>query len=132
MSVPERYIYDVIIAGSGPAGASAAYILTKAGKRVLVLEKAGLPRYKTCGGGITSKGLNLIPFDMTKVLERSCYSVEINDFEAGISISTKRDKPVVSMTMRSDFDYHLIKEAEKYGADIKDETEVKELNHLEN
>lgn len=37
--------YDVIIVGSGAGGASAAYKLVKAGKRVLVVEKGGeLPR----------------------------------------------------------------------------------------
>ena len=34
MPVPVKNIYDVIIAGSGPAGASAAYVLAKAGKKV--------------------------------------------------------------------------------------------------
>ena len=45
--------YDVIIAGAGPAGGTAAYFLGEAGKRVLLLEKEHLPRYKTCGGGLS-------------------------------------------------------------------------------
>jgi flavin-dependent dehydrogenase len=44
--------YDVIIAGAGPAGATAAYWLGWSGRRVLILEKQRLPRYKTCGGAI--------------------------------------------------------------------------------
>ena len=35
--------YDVIVVGSGPAGATAGYMLGEAGRRVLVLEKARLP-----------------------------------------------------------------------------------------
>ena len=125
-------IYDVIIAGGGPAGASAAYYLAREGKKILILEKEKLPRYKTCGGGLTFKGLSLIPFDLSEIIERSCYSVNINDFEANISLVTKREKPVVCMTMRSELDYRLIKAAENYGAEIKERAEIKDLNNLEN
>ena len=128
MPVPVKDIYDVIIAGGGPAGASAAYVLAKAGKKVLIVEKEKLPRYKTCGGGLTFKGLNLIPFDINEIIEKSCYVVNINDFEANVFILTKREKPVISMTMRSDLDYHLIKAAEKFGAEVKDGAEIKDIN----
>src|SRR4051794_23378239 len=37
--------YDVIIAGAGPAGATAALLLAREGLRVLVLEKDGHPRF---------------------------------------------------------------------------------------
>lgn len=45
-------VWDVVVVGAGPAGASAAYAAAVTGRRVLLLEKAELPRYKTCGGGI--------------------------------------------------------------------------------
>ena len=41
--------YDVIIVGAGPGGSTAALILSRAGKRVLVLERAIFPRSKVCG-----------------------------------------------------------------------------------
>ncbi|BFO19393.1 hypothetical protein SHKM778_57810 [Streptomyces sp. KM77-8] len=47
-----QQVWDVVVVGAGPAGASAAYAAAVAGRRVLLLEKAELPRYKTCGGGI--------------------------------------------------------------------------------
>src|ERR1700677_5294145 len=37
--------YEVIIIGCGPGGSSAATYLTRAGKRVLVLEKEVFPRF---------------------------------------------------------------------------------------
>ncbi|MFW6695370.1 NAD(P)/FAD-dependent oxidoreductase [Streptomyces sp. MAR4 CNX-425] len=37
--------YDVIVIGGGPAGATAAGLLAKAGRHVLVLEKEKFPRY---------------------------------------------------------------------------------------
>ncbi len=41
--------YDVIIAGGGPAGASAAIHLATGGARVLLLEQKQFPRAKLCG-----------------------------------------------------------------------------------
>src|SRR2546425_11478369 len=41
--------YDVIIAGGGPAGSSAAIHLAKRGARVLLAEQKKFPRAKLCG-----------------------------------------------------------------------------------
>lgn len=40
---------DVLIAGAGPAGAIAAVILSRAGARVLLVDRARFPRDKLCG-----------------------------------------------------------------------------------
>ncbi len=50
----QQHKYDVIIIGAGAAGASAAYELANSGANVIVLEKEKLPRYKTCGGGVSA------------------------------------------------------------------------------
>lgn len=63
-------LYDVIIVGAGPGGATAAYFLGEAGKHVLVLEKETLPRYKPCGGGLSAHMLEKIfPFSFDPVVE---------------------------------------------------------------
>ncbi|MFL6468844.1 MAG: NAD(P)/FAD-dependent oxidoreductase [Pyrinomonadaceae bacterium] len=41
--------FDAVIVGAGPAGASLGIRLAKAGKRVLLVEKAHFPRHKLCG-----------------------------------------------------------------------------------
>ena len=52
---------EVIVAGAGPAGATAALRLARAGVRVLVVERFALPRQKPCGGGISTRVLDAIP-----------------------------------------------------------------------
>jgi flavin-dependent dehydrogenase len=50
--------YDIVVAGSGPAGISAAIHLVQLtsslGNRLIVLEKETHPRKKICGGGISA------------------------------------------------------------------------------
>lgn len=59
--VDDTAVWDVVVVGAGPAGASAAYAAASAGRRVLLLEKAELPRYKTCGGGIIGPSRDALP-----------------------------------------------------------------------
>jgi flavin-dependent dehydrogenase len=42
-------VYDAIIVGGGPSGATSAVLLARAGWRVAVVEKALFPRRKVCG-----------------------------------------------------------------------------------
>src|SRR5512140_3132598 len=46
---PAEY-FEAIVIGGGPAGATAAWDLARAGKRVALIDKAG--RIKPCGGAI--------------------------------------------------------------------------------
>jgi geranylgeranyl reductase family protein len=50
---------DVVVVGAGPAGASAATSLARAGRDVLVVDKATFPRDKCCGDGLTALALRL-------------------------------------------------------------------------
>jgi geranylgeranyl reductase family protein len=110
--------YDVVIVGGGPAGASAAYCLATAGIKAIVLEKGSLPRYKTCGGGIVRRGLRRLPIAIGDAVERECFTAEIHLHDAGLRFETRRQVPIVSMTMRDRFDYLLLSAAREAGADI--------------
>ena len=53
-------IYDAVIVGAGPAGATAGYYLAKAGKHVALLEKATFPRDKRCGDAWCQPALDIL------------------------------------------------------------------------
>ncbi|HEX8770697.1 MAG TPA: geranylgeranyl reductase family protein [Acidimicrobiales bacterium] len=48
---------DVAVVGGGPAGAAAAITLARAGRDVVVIDKARFPRDKCCGDGLTVAAL---------------------------------------------------------------------------
>ncbi len=58
-SLPDE-MWDVIIAGAGPAGSIAAIHLARAGHRVLLLDKERFPRDKVCGDALISDSIRCL------------------------------------------------------------------------
>ena len=121
-------MYDVIIIGSGVAGSIAAYKLAEAGKKVLILEKETLPRYKTCGGGVISKVSELLPYKIDPVVECKLYKSDIYDHANDLHFIIERDIPIINMTMRSSLDHFMLTKAREVGTEIKEENEVIDIN----
>ena len=51
---------DVLVVGGGPGGVAAAIELARAGRDVVLLDKARFPRDKCCGDGLTTGALRLL------------------------------------------------------------------------
>lgn len=49
------------VIGAGPAGAMATLAAASQHKRVVILERFRIPRYKTRGGGLIGASMNMIP-----------------------------------------------------------------------
>jgi flavin-dependent dehydrogenase len=129
-------IYEVAIIGGGPAGSTAATLLAKAGRKVIVLERDKFPRFHI--------GESLLPFSMATFTRLGLdeklrtgfaekYGGEIAEaggekatkfyFKDGFGARTDRSYQV----LRSDFDKMLLDHARENGAEVHEETAVNEV-----
>ena len=119
--------YDVAVIGSGPAGTIAAQKLSSNGLRVILFEKAPLPRYKTCGGGIVNRALKYLPSGISSMFEKQFNQIEIHDHQADFYYNVIRNSPLVYATMRNDFDFALLEKAKSSGTQVLEQCEVYDL-----
>ncbi|MGD1898731.1 MAG: geranylgeranyl reductase family protein [Phormidesmis sp.] len=114
--------FDCIVVGAGPAGASAAYHLSKKGHSVLLLEKASLPRYKPCGGGVSPQVAQWFDFSFEPVISQKVTHARYT-WNRGEVIDVELKTPVW-MVRRNEFDHYLVQQAQKVGAQLQDETKA--------
>lgn len=118
---------EVLIVGSGPAGATAAYFLAKSGIETIVVEKESLPRYKTCGGGLVFRGRNLLPFDVSEAIAVEFRKIDVYFSKQNLHLYVERDFPIVSMVMRDSFDSLILEKAKSEGARVFEDEKVKSI-----
>jgi geranylgeranyl reductase family protein len=118
--------HDVIIVGGGPAGSTAARTLALGGAKVLVVDRAGFPRNKPCGGGLTTRALKRFPH-LGSALERiSTHTIRRIHMEApgGESVTVETDRPTIILVRRIEFDHVLLGLAREAGADAMERVEI--------
>ncbi len=118
--------YDVLIAGAGPAGCAAAYDLTKAGKRVLLLDRRTFPRPKACACGLTRKTLKALRYSVDPVVERVCNEIVLQRAAEGTTSADKSQEvrirsrnPICAMAVRERFDDFCLKQTLAAGAELR-------------
>jgi len=111
---------DVLVIGAGPAGATAARTLARAGIRVRMLDRSTFPRNKPCGGGISVRVVKRFPY-LERALARipthtlSRLYLEGPDGDAAVIES---DAPAALMIRRVEFDALLVSLAVEAGAEL--------------
>ncbi|GAA3865559.1 geranylgeranyl reductase family protein [Streptomyces sedi] len=114
----DRTVWDVVVVGAGPGGSSAARAAAEAGRRVLLLEKAELPRYKTCGGGIIGPTRDALPPGFELPLRDRVHAVTFS--LNGRLTRTRRSKRMLfGLVNRPEFDERLTQAAVKAGARLR-------------
>ncbi|MEW6447979.1 MAG: NAD(P)/FAD-dependent oxidoreductase [Bacillota bacterium] len=120
-------MHQVIITGAGPAGAYLAYLLSREGVDVLILEKERLPRYKPCAGGIARKALRFLDFQLDPVIEDTVHTVVLT-YHNSRPITISLDQPVVYIVSRDLFDAFMVEKAKEAGATVLDGVRVSRVD----
>jgi flavin-dependent dehydrogenase len=130
-------MYDVAIIGGGPAGSTAATLLARAGRRVIVFEREKFPRFHI---GESLLPFSIQTFDRLGVREKldraflpkfggeimaACGTRGVK-FYFKDGFRSQRDRAY--QVTRSDFDKLLLDHSRENGAEVLEETEVKRVD----
>jgi geranylgeranyl reductase family protein len=115
--------FDVAVVGAGPAGSAAALAATRAGARVLLLDRADFPRDKPCGDGIAAGALDVLAGLGVTGLTDGYRPVTALRLVAPGGAEVARPLPRIAHTVpRRVFDARLVAAAVAAGAELRRHT----------
>jgi geranylgeranyl reductase family protein len=127
---PAHHHADVVVVGGGPAGSAAATTLARAGRAVVLVDKATFPRDKCCGDGLTTGALRLLEqlgLDPASVASWQPVDDVVvrspSGFEATFPLP-RGQGAFAAVTRRTDLDAALLDVARKAGVEVLEGTAV--------
>jgi FAD-dependent halogenase len=140
---PVNDSYDVIVVGGGPSGATASALLSKRGRRVLLLEKEKFPRYHI--------GESLIPGVMPVIRELDAvrpleelgaidkhgvtliwgkspdpWTIRFHEIGTNAPVDESAPRPYAYEVKRAEFDNMLLTHSRRAGTTVIEEANVRE------
>lgn len=126
-------VYDLAVAGGGPAGCAAAITTARNGGRVLLLEAGAYPRHKVCGEFISAEALDglrsllddeILLFSAPRIRQARLFLREQ-------VISASLPAPAASLS-RYELDAALWKAALDAGCDARQQVRVANISRVSN
>jgi geranylgeranyl reductase family protein len=112
---------DIIVAGAGPAGSTAAKLLVDRGYSVLLVDRANFPRHKTCASWINRLAFERFSYlapRLDELVENPFYGIQFYDSKVERTGRFLEIKPSGYLSLRSKFDDGLRKIAMGAGAEF--------------
>ncbi|MGB7585196.1 MAG: FAD-dependent oxidoreductase [Terriglobales bacterium] len=123
-------MYDLIVIGGGPAGASAAITAARNGMRVLLLERGRFPRQKVCGEFVSAESLGMLDA-LLDVRHRALLAGAVRIERTRVFLDERvlqaRVDPAAASVARLDLDDALWSSAEAAGAEARHQVTVQEV-----
>jgi flavin-dependent dehydrogenase len=124
-------LYDLIVIGGGPGGASAAITAARGGWKVLLLERGRLPRQRVCGEFVSAESLDLLSGllidSAPRYLQGSTRISQARLFIEGSTILAPVNPPAASIA-RFDLDALLWRAALDAGVEARLQTTVEAID----
>ena len=110
-------MYDLIIAGAGPAGSAAAREASWLGLDTLILEMDSFPRYKACGGALSDRAASALGVELPEELcERTITGARVH-FRDRV-MERHKGYRLTTLVTRSSFDRFLLQQAVEAGTEL--------------